>query len=534
MDENDPTVKLKKIWKERSFVIMYSDFTSMSHDMYNFLLEKAQNMEDLELVEHRGTTSGRIHQTIHVNLKVEQTKACKKLLLSSADNALAEATDRYIRVTFDGKIVYGAKKPGPYAAYTSLLTCFDNVPSHYKVEDFSREVFELLVNTPEYCCEKLQPQLDKTERSYQWLVLDLAAGAAMNAACNFYLGAASLHLDQPIMLIKPRQCTDRCGIVRYEFYQEYLFPEDKDRAKKEFKIRLVYNRVNYYAPFYGKELVDLILDGDPVMLQIQKTYQDVKNIVKWLPKDTRINGVIQQISMHLRVSALIAGTVRFQSGVRDTSPVSQLPFPVDTGVLKELVVHKRKSATTTTDTQETSAQPSSQPATAGPTAVKVAKVSLSSPIGSDQTDIELMANQCHCGEAYADDMALKRHIKVVHKNDYWACSGEWVWDDRTESRCPQVCKDKFALWKHFRMQHQDRYLHYCPVKDCKWGTDEISTLPQHIRKVHKRKPASDVAAHALVCLKCKQNFAQKHKLNNHILICGTEDRPFTCNNVIII
>ena len=187
---------------------MNSDFTSMSHDMYNFLLKKAQNMEDLELVEHGGTTSGRIHQTIHVDLKVEQTKACKRLLLSSGDNALAEAINRYIRVTFDGKIVYGAKKPGLYAAYTSFLTCFDNVPSHYKVEDFCREVFELLVNTPEYCCEKLQPHLDKTEMSYQRLVLDLAASCAMNAACDFYLGAASLHLDQPIMLIKLRQCTD--------------------------------------------------------------------------------------------------------------------------------------------------------------------------------------------------------------------------------------------------------------------------------------------------------------------------------------
>ena len=222
-DENDPTVKLKKIWKERSFVIMNSDFTSMSHDMYNFLLEKAQNMEDPELVEHGDTTSGsgRIHQSIHVDPKVEPTKACKKLLLGSGDIQLAEAIDRYIRVSFDGKIVYGTKKPGPYAVYTSLLTCFDNVPSHYKVEDFCREVFKLLVNTPEYCCEKLQHHLDKTGRSYQWLVLDLAAGANMNAACDFYLGAASLHLDQPIMLIKPKQRTDRRGIVHYEFYQEY-------------------------------------------------------------------------------------------------------------------------------------------------------------------------------------------------------------------------------------------------------------------------------------------------------------------------
>ena len=69
------------------------------------------------------------------------------------------------------------------------FTCFDNVPSHYKVEDFCREVFELLVNTPEYCCDKLQHHLDKTGRSYQRLVLDLAAGTNMNVACDFYLGS---------------------------------------------------------------------------------------------------------------------------------------------------------------------------------------------------------------------------------------------------------------------------------------------------------------------------------------------------------
>ena len=454
-DENDPTVKLKKIWKERSFVIMNSDFTSMSHDMYNFLLEKAQNMEDLELVEHGDTASGsgRIHQSIHVDPKVEPTKVCKKFLLGSGDIQLAEAIDRYIRVSFDGKKVYGTKKPGPYAVYTSLLTCFDNVPSHYKVEDFCREVFKLLVNTPEYCCEKLQRHLDKTGRSYQQLVLDLAAGTNMNAACDFYLGAASLHLDLPIMLIKPKQRTDRRGIVHYEFYQEYLFPEDENRQRKDFKIQLVYNGLNYYAPFYGKELADLILDGDPVMLQIQKSYQDVKNLVRRLPKNTRINGAIQQLSIHLHAGALIAETVRFQSGVGDTSLVSQLPFPVDTGVLAELVVHKRKSATTTTDTQEKSAQPLLQPAATGPTAVKVAKVSVTSPIGSDRTDIDLMPNQCHCGEAYADAVALKRHIKVVHKNDYWACSGEWVWDDGTvHGLFKSICRSGANLEKVLRIR----------------------------------------------------------------------------------
>ena len=155
-DQNDPAFKLKKQWKDRGIVIMNSDFTPMSQDMYNFLLQKAQKMDDPELVQEGGISSGRIYQTIHIDPKVERTKACKKLLLGSADNKLAEAIDRYIRVTFEGKIVYGARQAGPYAVYTSLLTCIDNVPGHYKVEDFSREVFESLVSTPDYYCDKLQ------------------------------------------------------------------------------------------------------------------------------------------------------------------------------------------------------------------------------------------------------------------------------------------------------------------------------------------------------------------------------------------
>ena len=268
-DQNDPAIKLKKQWKDRGIVIMNSDFMCMSQNMYNFLLQKAQNMDDPELVEGGGISSGRIHQSIHVDPKVEPTKACKKLLLGSGDITLAEVIDSYIRVAFEGKIVYSARKAGPYVAYTSLLTCIDNVPGHYKVEDLSREVFEALVNTPDYYCDKLKCHLDKTERSYQRLVLDLAAGAHMNAACDFYLGAASLHLDMPIMLIKPKQRTNRRGMVHYEFYQEFLFPEDEERSPNEFKIRLVYNGINYYAPFYSKELAEVILDGDPVMAQIQ-------------------------------------------------------------------------------------------------------------------------------------------------------------------------------------------------------------------------------------------------------------------------
>ena len=90
-------------------------------------------------------------------------------------------------------------------------------------------------------------------------------------------------------------------------------------------------------------MLKFILDGDPVMAQIQRSYQDVKNVVNHLPQNTQLNGALQQICMHMRASALIASTVRFQSGVGDTSPVSQLPFPVDKGVVEEPIVQKRKA-----------------------------------------------------------------------------------------------------------------------------------------------------------------------------------------------
>ena len=69
-DPNDQAVKLKKQWKERIIVIMNSAFTTISHEMYNFLLEKAQKMDDPELVKYGSGTSRRIHQSIHVDKKV--------------------------------------------------------------------------------------------------------------------------------------------------------------------------------------------------------------------------------------------------------------------------------------------------------------------------------------------------------------------------------------------------------------------------------------------------------------------------------
>ena len=149
---------------------------------------------------------------------------------------MAMAIDEYVQKVLGSKIVYGAKYESPLSCFVSLLKCIDNVPAHYRVEDFACEVLQLLVNTPEACAKELRPHLHKTTRSYKKLILDLANEEEMNMACDFYLGAASMLIQKPIMLIKPKQVKLAGGRVHYEFFQEYLLESDHNLQDKDFKI----------------------------------------------------------------------------------------------------------------------------------------------------------------------------------------------------------------------------------------------------------------------------------------------------------
>ena len=142
----------------------------------------------------------------------------KKLLLGLGDNDMATAIDQHVQKVLGSKIVYGAKYESPLSSFVSLLKCIDNIPAHYTVKDFACEVLQLLVNTPEACAKELTAHLHKTTRSYKKLILDLANEEEMNVACDFYLGAASMLIQKPIMLIKPKQVKLAVGHVRYEFF----------------------------------------------------------------------------------------------------------------------------------------------------------------------------------------------------------------------------------------------------------------------------------------------------------------------------
>ena len=124
-------------------------------------------------------------------------------------------------------------------------------------------------------------------RSYKKLILDLANEEDMNAACDFYLGAASMLIQKPIMLIKPKQVKLAGGRVKYEFFQEYLLESDCNLQDKDFKIRLIFNGINHYAPFFPKELGDVINTGYKNLKKVREVYQDVKKVIGKIPKKSQ-------------------------------------------------------------------------------------------------------------------------------------------------------------------------------------------------------------------------------------------------------
>ena len=194
------------------------------------------------------------------------------------------------------------------------------------------------------------------------------------------------------------------------------------------------------------------------MKQVWETYQDIKEVSQKIPQKVKLNGAIQQMLIHLRAAAQIAESIRFECGVGDTYSASQLPMPLDTGASLPSV-RKCKRAEETEDTEQ-------------PPAKHLAD-------GSDRRDTVMMPKQCHCGKVFESDNNLKRHIGILHKNDYWQCSGDMFFEDGSTEHCGHIAVDRFALWKHYRSIHQGRYLYYCDVPSCNYGTDEQTEIPKH-------------------------------------------------------
>ena len=114
----------------------------------------------------------------------------------------------------------------------------------------------------------------------------------MKAAIFFYVTAARLLLDEPILLIHPTEHTSGTSTPYYTFTEEYYIPEDKKLAIQDFKIRLVYNGWNHFMPPFPRHVVDIIRKGEPILRRITHALDGLKELVPLIPKKCLLkNGV---------------------------------------------------------------------------------------------------------------------------------------------------------------------------------------------------------------------------------------------------
>ena len=102
----------------------------------------------------------------------------------------------------------------------------------------------------------------------------------------------------------------------------------------------------------------------------------------------------------------------------------------------------------------------------------------------------------------------------------WACS-----------TCNKVCKDNRAVWKHFRTQHLNLFIHYCPIPGCNIGNDQKNSIVSHILRDHKNEEEWVEKCYQqkwLICPKCLKFFMSVKGKHSHISTCGKPKMKINC------
>ena len=214
------------------------------------------------------------------------------------------------------------------APLCSFLSVVNDVPLNYTAENFWDELIELLVECQEDVLLNLKPHLGKMSKSYKYLVIDHAAGKALQSGINFYLCVAWLFISEPVLIIKPKpNPTPELGMTGpdYIFQKHYLIDADKFVASLKIKMRFIYNGVDYVTPFYKERIALVVRQGWPLLHDIMMCYTDLTALMKKMPDGKSINEGLQLMHRHLGIASAVAEHTNFTTGESNTSFAEEHP-----------------------------------------------------------------------------------------------------------------------------------------------------------------------------------------------------------------
>ena len=152
--------KLKQLWEERGMVKFEQKFDTISDTVATKIKNKIKKLENDYKIAYEGSIPRVSNGTYHMK-NVNATDEARLLLLSSGNNSLAEAIKEHLRIWYDAALVDGAKKKSANGSLQSILSQIDNVPSGYKVGDFSKQLAHFVVENRIYLSKTLSLHLRK-------------------------------------------------------------------------------------------------------------------------------------------------------------------------------------------------------------------------------------------------------------------------------------------------------------------------------------------------------------------------------------
>ena len=78
---DDPVSKLSQQWKKCGIVIMNSTFMPMAQEMFNYLCEQAEELDDPIFIDLNVGESQRVNQKLYVTPDLEKNSAAKNYYL---------------------------------------------------------------------------------------------------------------------------------------------------------------------------------------------------------------------------------------------------------------------------------------------------------------------------------------------------------------------------------------------------------------------------------------------------------------------
>lgn len=432
----------------------------------------------------------------------------------------------------------GAREKSPISCLGSILYCIDNVPMGFKAEHLRDMVLEAIVETPYAWFNDLKKHLRKSPKSFKTICRMIGKGVRMQNHIDFLVAATRVVLDIPILLVKPQYEIDEEGRYNMFFQEEYCLNSDASLNPGDFKIKLVYNGVDHYAPFFEKETALLISKGEPALVQLANAFYSLKEISPLIPKGCSLRRGYNKLQTQLKFCFNLGSTANFKTGYMDVLQSANAPIPLD-DPLAVPTTRRRKSETVS------SAAAATAPSTASTS--QVAKDDVFDPsvnygvtppvltfpdgiipqtkFGFDvmphRRDTYMLPTQCPCGKFFVSVENLELHQTGDHVDDAYNCSWTVAFGD-IEGQCEEEFKRKDRMWRHFRKVHQHRFLHYCDFRNCAFGSDERWAVLAHMEKEHFVQVAKK-------CGDCSKIFHQKHEAKSHALVCGDKSaKPLAC------